>query len=160
MTTPKIEILVGPIGSGKSTYARKRAGEGALVVCFDGLTEMLHAEYRYEQGLRECYRRMEEAIAREILRAGRDAVVDRPHHTRESRRRWIDFANGNGVGANVVAVVFPTEDAETHALRRYRDDPRGLSPGEWEEIVRRWLAEAEPVGPSEGFREIRRISHP
>ena len=30
---PRIEVLVGMIASGKSTYARKRASEGA--VCYD-----------------------------------------------------------------------------------------------------------------------------
>src|SRR4051794_6882508 len=86
-----IEVLVGMIGSGKSTYARSRADAGALVICHDDLTEMLHARYRYEQGLQALYRGMEGSLAGAALAAGRDAVIDRTHLTRESRARWVDW---------------------------------------------------------------------
>jgi predicted kinase len=89
----RIEVLIGMIASGKSTYARKRADEGALIISHDALTEMLHGCYRYEEGLRESYRTMEESIAFASLSAGRDIVIDRTHLTDESRRRWIDFKN-------------------------------------------------------------------
>lgn len=66
---PKIELLIGMIASGKSTYARKRADEGALVVSHDDLTQMLHACYRYEPGLKPAYR----AMMREMFRTGEAA---------------------------------------------------------------------------------------
>jgi predicted kinase len=90
----RLEVLVGMIASGKSTYARRRADEGALVVSHDDLTAMLHARYRYEQGLREPYRRIEESIAWRGLDAGRDVVIDRTHLTRESRERWLKWVRG------------------------------------------------------------------
>src|SRR5437879_4836675 len=107
-----IEILVGPIASGKSTYARQRADEGALVVCHDDLTAMLHCTYRYEQELRETYRAMENNLAMRALFSGRDVLIDRTHLTRESRRRWLDFARNHGLELDrpptpVVAVTFP-----------------------------------------------------
>jgi predicted kinase len=156
---PTIEVLCGMIASGKSTYARRRADEGALVVSHDDLTQMLHARYRYEQELREPYRRMEEAIVSEIWRAGRDVVVDRTHLTRESRRRWIDHADWIGAGASLVAVAFPIEPPAIHARRRTLHDPRGRPHDEWLRVAEHHhdQAQAEPLDIAEGFAEIRRI---
>lgn len=165
----KLEVLVGLIASGKSTYARKRADEGAMIVCHDDLTEMLHGRYRYEQANRELYRRMEESLAREALLAGKDVVIDRTHLTRESRRRWIRFANEIGetfrlaYGGNepvpVVAVVFPIVTAYEHAARRYDHDNRGRPFAEWFKVAlhHEGQMKAEPLEIVEGFDEIVRI---
>lgn len=162
-----LELLVGMIASGKSTYARKRADEGALVICHDDLTAMLHATYRYEQSLRGCYRRMEESLAWAALTAGRDVVVDRTHLTRESRRRWIQWAlnyeslntfDGKGPTVAVIAVVFPIELPSIHAHRRFFEaDPRGRSYDEWLTVAKHHAdqAQAEPLAQEEGFAEVR-----
>lgn len=149
-----IEILCGMIGAGKSTYARRRADGGALVVCHDDLTAMLHAAYRYEAGLRHCYRRMEESLAAEAWRAGRDVVVDRTHLTRESRARWVLFAENLRVPA--VAVAFPVEPPGVHARRRFESDPRGRTHEEWHMVAQHHYAQwlAEPLSADEGFAEI------
>jgi predicted kinase len=145
------------IASGKSSFARKRADEGVLVINHDGMSQMLHGDvYRYEQGLRECYRRMEEALVREALRAGRSALIDRCHLTLESRRRWLDFANWIGLGSSVIAVAFPIEAPAVHARRRFEADPRGRSHEEWYMVAQHHFAQAlaEPLSEDEGFDEI------
>jgi hypothetical protein len=158
---PTVDVLVGMIGSGKSTYARRRADEGALVVCFDDLTAMLHAAYRYEQELRACYRQMEKSIATAALNAGRDVVVDRTHLTLEARDRWVDFGLRCtihlGRPVPVVAVAFPVEPPAVHARRRFEADPRGRSHEDWYMVAQHHYAQwlAEPLSASEGFSEIR-----
>lgn len=166
---PMIELLVGMIGSGKSTYARRRAKEGALVVSHDGLTAMLHAEYRYEQGLRACYRKMEEAIAVEAIIAGRDVVIDRTHLAKESRSRWVAFKNNAMLPADswrdlrIIAVVFPTWPAHVHATRRHHHDARGRSFQEWHQVAVHHAEQArtEPLDwQDEGFDGLREIDVP
>jgi hypothetical protein len=163
-----IEVLVGMIGSGKSGYARMRADGGALVICHDDLTAMVHARYRYEPGLRGCYRRMEESIAWAALQHKRDVVIDRTHLTRESRHRWISWASsydslntfdGKGPSTYMVAVAFPIESPEVHARRRFQSDPRGRPYEEWLQVAEHHFAQfiAEPLSESEGFAEIRRM---
>jgi predicted kinase len=149
-----VSVLVGMIGSGKSTFARKRAEAGALVVCHDSLTKMLHAEYRYEEDLRDLYRQMEEALVRLALASGKDVVIDRTHLTRESRARWVGFARS--VGVKVYAVKFPIEVPRAHALRRSRHDGRGRSLEQWVKVAEHHFAqaEAEPLSKSEGFDEV------
>ncbi len=38
----RVELLVGMIASGKSTYARRRAAEGAIIICDDAVKAALH----------------------------------------------------------------------------------------------------------------------
>jgi predicted kinase len=159
---PAIELLIGMIGSGKSTYALGRAKEGALIVCRDALTAMLHGEYRYEQGLRECYRQMEEAIVFGALSCvGRDAVIDRTHLTRESRSRWIGWARKWGVP--IIAITFPIWPAHVHATRRHHHDARGRTYLEWHRVAIHHAAQAaaEPLDwQAEGFDDMRTIEVP
>jgi len=161
----RIEVLVGMIASGKSTYARKRADEGALVISHDALTEMLHASYRYEESLWQAYRTMEESIAFNCLSAGRDVVIDRTHLTHESRQRWIKLRdnyvslntfNGREPQVSIVAVVFPVEAPAIHARRRELHDDRGRSYDEWFKVAAHHYRQiqSEPIGIYEGFDEI------
>lgn len=151
---PTIEVLVGMIASGKSTYARERADQGALVISHDDLTQMLHARYRYEPGLRACYRAMMVQLAVNAIVAGRDVIVDRTHLTRESRQLWIETARGAGV--RVIAVVFPIEPAAIHAERRFRADARGRTLEEWHQLAAHHAVQAgvEPLMIAEQFDAI------
>lgn len=152
-----IELLIGMVGSGKSGYARIRADAGALVVSHDVLTEMLHVAYRYEQGLREMYREMEEMLVYSAYRRGHDVVIDRTHLTVESRKRWVDFAHLKGM--SIRAVIFPVHSPEVHATRRYEADPRGRSYNEWLRVAKHHHGQigAEPVTFGEFFDEVRYV---
>lgn len=160
---PRLEVLVGMVGAGKSTYARKRADDGAIVVSHDSISEGVHGRYRYEQGLREFYRGVEEDIARRALAAGLDVVVDRTNLTAEARRRWASFGRSlrwdGHDGIEVVAVEFPREIAHVHARRRYEHDHRGRHFHEWLAVAlhHERQAEAEPLADGEGFDAIIRV---
>jgi predicted kinase len=157
---PRLELLIGMIASGKSTYALKRAEEGALVVSHDALTAMLHAEYRYESGLRDAYRRMEEEIAHIAIVHEKDVVIDRTHLTRASRERWVEFANRFLPTVPVIAVAFPIEPAHIHATRRFAHDARGRTFLDWHGVALHHAvqAQAEPLSDDEGFAEIRHVN--
>jgi predicted kinase len=161
-------VLVGMICSGKSTYARQRANPadgspGALVVCHDDLTQGLHGGvYRYEQGLRECYRGMEEDLAIRVMMAGRDVIIDRTHLTRESRQRWIRFAKSSSRAlerCSIIAVAFPICSPMTHAKRRFAVDPRGRPFEEWLQVARQHFDQTltEPLTEDEGFDRIEKM---
>lgn len=149
-----IEVLVGMIASGKSTYARHRADHGALVISHDDLTAMLHARYRYEPDLRDEYLSMMVHMARVGVLSGRDVVIDRTHLTREARRVWVQAAADLGVPCQ--AVAFPIEPYQVHAYRRHQHDARGRSLERWLEVAIHHAAQAaaEPLGAGEGFAAI------
>jgi predicted kinase len=146
------------VGSGKSTYARRRADEGAIVISHDDLTQMLHARYRYEQVLRDQYRAAEEKLAHVFLSAGRDVVIDRTHLTRESRKRWVDFTKWPNFAHDrvpvIAAVTFPIEAPEVHARRRVECDARGRSYDDWLRVAHHHYQQSvdEPLhAKDEGF---------
>jgi predicted kinase len=152
----KIELLIGMIASGKSTYAARRADAGALVVSHDALTAMLHGRYRYEADLKPAYLGMMLHIAWRGVTAGRDVVIDRTHLTRESRRIWVAAARERW-GVPIVAVVFPRRSPEAHAIRRAAADLRGRSFEEWLHVARHHAGQvdAEPLDwEAEGFSAV------
>lgn len=153
-----IQLLVGMIASGKTTYARRQAKKGALIISHDDLTEMLHGEYRYEPELRPVYLAMMVQIAHNAIVAGRDVIVDRTHLTREARSFWLNIAWHSKV--EIDAIKFPSRTPEVHAKRRFEADARGRSLEEWLKVAthhsdQEWL---EPLRDVEGFRSIIRLA--
>ena len=139
-------VLVGPPGSGKSTWAR-RNGRGAIHVSQDGLIDAISPD-GFEHVYRPIYAAAEDALAREALHGGHTVIVDRTNRTREHRLRWLHIAREAGCPA--VAVVMTASAAICRARNRERALERRLS----EERISRMLAALEPVQPAEGFRAI------
>lgn len=150
-STPLMEILVGPIASGKSTYARRRAADGAIVVCDDDLVLACHAGLydMYDPRLKPMYMAMEAAVITHAASLGRDIVVDTGGRTRSRRSRFA--ALGRSLGYTPRAVLFEWKDAETHARRRFEHDPRGYSYERWLTVALRHEQEFQPVAPEEGL---------
>jgi adenylate kinase family enzyme len=157
----EIRVLVGMIGSGKSTYARKLAKDGWVIVSHDDLTEAFHGEYRYEQELRPFYMGAMLAIAMSALKNGRSVVVDRTHLTKESRAVWVNaakkatrrFSNRERVAVSAVCVTFPIESPEVHAARRCGHDPRGRSYDDWVGVARHHYSQAFEGSPFDPIEE-------
>lgn len=126
-----LEILVGPIASGKSTYSRTRAEQGAVIVNDDAIVQAVHAgDYSlYDKSLKPVYKAVENQILQTALTLGRTVVVDRPNCSRAMRRRFIGIAKS--LGAHVTAIEFPREHPKVHAERRYESDSRGLVLNHW-----------------------------
>lgn len=152
---PGLEVLVGMIGSGKSTYARHRASAGAVVVCHDSIVQTLHPGAKYNSLLKPAYHALEYVAAKTAILCGNRVVIDRTNLTRASRERWIEL--GKELECRVVAIKFPvSEFIEDHAERRFKDDPRGLSLGAWTQIAMDHARQAErsPLSEREGFDAI------
>jgi predicted kinase len=139
-------VLVGPPGSGKSTWA-ERNGRGAIHVSQDGLIDAISPD-GFEHVYRPIYAAAEDALARAALRDGHTVIVDRTNRTREHRRRWLEMTQA--VGCPAIAVVMQASDALCRARNGERDPQRRLS----EERMERMLAAREPVRADEGFAAI------
>ncbi|HWF47952.1 MAG TPA: ATP-binding protein [Bryobacteraceae bacterium] len=139
-------VLVGPPGSGKSTWAR-RNGRGAIHVSQDGLIDAISPD-GFEHVYRPIYAAAEEALARAALQSGHTVIVDRTNRTRAHRGRWLEIAREAGCPA--VAVVMTASAVLCRSRNRERDPERRLS----EERMERMLAALEPVQPAEGFSAV------
>jgi predicted kinase len=139
-------VLVGPPGSGKTTWTR-RNGRGAVHVSQDGLIDAI-TPHGFDHIYRPVYREAEDAVARAGLRAGHTVIVDRTNRTREHRERWLRLAREESCSA--VALVMTTSEA----LCRERNAKRAGASRLSEDRMERMLAALEPVQPGEGFAAI------
>jgi protein phosphatase len=143
---PCLIVMVGPPGSGKTTWAL-RNGRGVVHVSQDGLINAITPR-GFDHAYRPVYREAEDAVARSALQAGHIVIVDRTNRTRVHRERWLQIAREESCPA--VAVVMTTPEA----LCRERNAKRSASSRLTEERMDRMLAAREPVTPGEGFVAI------
>ena len=149
-----VELLVGMIASGKSTYAKNRANAGAIIINDDAIVTALHGgDYnKYSKSLKPLYKAVENQILQTAVTMGLDVVVDRPNYSRAMRRRYISIAKS--IDAKVSLVVFNKCEPEEHAMRRFASDSRGRPYEEWLEAAMHHDALYEEPSLDEGVDEI------
>jgi predicted kinase len=132
----RLELLVGPIASGKSTYCRKAAKDGAIILNDDSIVTAVHGgDYRlYCESLKPLYKAVENSLLSTALAMGLRVVVDRPNHSVKMRRRFIGLAHSFDVPVTIV--MFKRESPEVHGERRYLSDPRGYDLDYWVNVAR------------------------
>ena len=152
----KIELLIGPIASGKSTYCRKAADEGAIILNDDSIVTAVHGgDYRlYSKLLKPLYKSVENTIVCTALSMGLSLIIDRPNHSVKMRRRYIGLAHS--FDATVELVMFKREEPEVHGERRFKSDPRGHSLNYWIDVAHFHESIYEP--PNQDAEQFDKIS--
>jgi predicted kinase len=155
----KLQVLVGMIASGKSTYARYAARQGAICMNDDAIVNMIHADdyTLYKKELKVLYKSVENHVIGTGLAMNRIVLVDRGLNvSKKGRQRWLSLAKSLDVPCE--AIVFKNDGPEAHAKRRVASDARG-HPFEY------WLRVAEThnslyIMPTveEGFDAVHHIS--
>ena len=143
---PCLVVLVGPPGSGKTTWAL-RNGRGAVHVSQDALIDAITPD-GFDHVYRPIYREAENAVARAALQAGHTVIVDRTNRTRAHRERWLQIAQE--ASSPAVAIVMTTPASLCRARNAERNAISRLS----DERMERMLAALEPVQQDEGFVSI------
>ena len=151
---PKMEILVGMIGSGKSTYCRSRAAAGAVIVDLDAIVSMIHGgDYTaYTKANKVIYKSAELAVAHTAFAMGNDVIIDRTGITRSQRAKYIAIAKSLDILIQITH--FKIETPEIHAKRRAEGDSRGVSYERWLEIAEHHFEVYDKPDESEGYDEI------
>jgi predicted kinase len=110
-----VYYLIGCIGSGKSTWAKKHADSKTKIVSADGFREMINGQYKYEpEADRVIDGMMNDCIAR-LLSCGYDVIIDVCHLTNDRRATWkIPRCHKK------IAVVFPIKENEWHVGNRQK----------------------------------------
>lgn len=133
---PRLEILFGPIASGKSTYSAKRANDGALIANDDAVVLAIHGgQYSaYEKELKGLYKGVRSQIIHTAAAIGRDVVVDSTGLTRERREHLRTLATSLDMSPGLVLFRKGRFQGAADGRRRFKADPRGISKEEWIKI--------------------------
>lgn len=146
-----LEILFGPIASGKSTYARQRAEAGALIANDDAIVMAVHGGFYagYDKKWKPLYKSIRNGIIHHAAMIDCDVVVDSTGLKRSTRDflrllgRQLDFEVGLTFLRN--GVFKGREDGR----RRFKADPRGMSEDEWVKIAEFHAKVVDPVTSDE-----------
>lgn len=151
----KLQVLVGMIASGKSTYCQSAAKQGVICVNDDAIVNMLHADdyTLYNIDLKVLYKSIENHVISTSLAMGRSVIIDRGlNMSLAGRRRWIALARSFDVPCE--AILFKNDGPEAHALRRTNSDGRGYSFEYWMRVAEHHNSLYIPPTIDEGFDSI------
>lgn len=152
---PTLQLLVGPIASGKSTYSKFAATKYCIICNDDAVVNTVHGgNYElYNSLYKPLYKTIENTIVTMGLGNNNDVVVDRGTNNKiASCRRFIGLAKS--LDKEVVALVFPREESSTHAKRRFESDSRGLSLAYWTAVAERHEKDYQEPTLAEGFDSV------
>lgn len=151
----KLYVICGPIGSGKSTWARKQAEEnGCIVANDDAIVTAIHGgSYGlYNKKYKPLYKGVEQNIISHAICLGLDVVVDRTNYSRKMRARYFSLARS--LDCIPVLVLFEWPEPIVSAKARFNSDPRGLSFEVWLEAANRhYKYYQEPDSSLEDFKD-------
>jgi len=84
-------VLMGNIGTGKTTYANKLVNSyGFVRLCHDSLVDMI-AFGKYNKKDRQLYHEVETMIIAAFCKLQKDFIIDRTNITKQDRKKWIDL---------------------------------------------------------------------
>ncbi len=155
----KLQILVGMIASGKSSYCRNAAKHGIICMNDDAIVNMLHGdEYTlYNKDLKPLYKSIENHIVTTTLLMKKTIIVDRGLSISvEGRRRWIALAKSLDIPCE--ALIFKNEGPEVHAKRRSESDARGHGYDYWLKVASKHFENYREPSLLEGFDSIYKVS--
>lgn len=152
-----IYILCGLPGSGKSTWAKKKADEtGALIVNRDSIRTMFFGSYKFDAKVEYIVKNCAESIIRELIDCNiNDIIIDECNLDIQKRKHLTDLINANVLSeynVNVVIVWFTENERNTEL--RSNDNLRGYTKQYWEDIILGMKNIFEPPTENEDVDEI------
>ena len=126
-------LLVGNIGSGKSTEAEKWANIGYRVISRDAVRYMMGAgTYVFDTSLEPTIKRSTQALLEEFLKDEVNIVYDEVNVSKKLREPTIKLAKKHGY--EVMVVVMPKIDKDMSVNRRLNNNHGDTTRSEWEYV--------------------------
>lgn len=148
----KCILLIGNIGSGKSTWVKEN-GDGQIIINDDSIVKAIHGgSNKYYIKYKSLYKSVENLIFGIGSNFDSKIIIDRPNLTVKTRRRYIGLAQCYDM--KIEAVIFKFEDPKIHAERRMADDFRDRDFKYWENLAKYNNYRYQEPSLSEGLDSI------
>lgn len=154
-TNPKLYILVGNIGSGKSTWVKQNKKPEDVVISLDNLRYCFNnGEYKFDVLLEQCVFNTCLFALRQFCNSELkpNIYMDNTSVNIKSREQFIKIAKGSSY--EVVAVIMPSLDKENSISRRMNNSHGNTTRAVWEEVWERFNRKFQYPSTIEGFDKI------
>lgn len=153
MTKPIILILIGNIGTGKTTIAKKYVKQGCVAIARDRLRYAIgDGDYIFDENYEPVIWATEKYMLNKFMDIGVNIIVDEVGISKEMRKVYLEKAEI--FGYNAVALVMPKLSMK-EAVDRRMNDPHGQPDKKlWEQVWSKFNSQYEEPTKEEGFKEI------
>ena len=155
MTKPEIILLVGNIGSGKSTLVNKllKKGYNHIVISRDSLRYMIGGgNYRFDPKLESMIHDMELKIIETCMKNKVNIIVDEVGINKQMRERYIPCAIKNGY--TITVIELPYFSKRTSVNRRMKNPHGQFDRKIWNSVWERFNNLYERPSKKEGINKI------
>lgn len=153
-----IYVLTGLPGSGKSTWAAKKAADrSCIVISRDVIRTMIggNGKYVHEKTTESVVKEMATACALAALNEGFDVIIDECTPRSEGRSYW-PMALGDSFSSKYKFILVYFPEKKRNVDFRMKGDARGLSRDYWSEVVGKMSAAYQIPNKdyNQGFAEM------
>jgi len=149
----ELVILVGNIGSGKSTLTKKYQEAGFVVVSRDSIRYAIGGgRYIFNPDYEPIVHQLSIVMLIQFIDLGVDIIIDETNVTSDLRNQYIILANESGY--HIKCVVLPKLSKEESINRRLKNPHGDFDRNIWEQVWKRFNETYEEPDKSEGFDEV------
>ena len=150
---PELIILVGNIGSGKSTLTKRYQQHGYVIIARDWIRKVIGGgEYIFNPDYEPIIFATEKYMYKQFLTLGKNMVIDEVGLSKSMRKRYIPLAKKYGY--KITAIVLPILSKEESIKRRLNDNHGNTDKKTWEMVWERFNSMYEEPTKKEGFHKI------
>ena len=152
----KLIIIIGNIGSGKSTYTERYQKKDYVIIARDSFRYGLGGgKYVFNYEYEPIVWKTELYMFRKFVEAGVNIVIDEVGLSKNMRKRYIPYAKKNGY--KIIAIEMPRFSMD-EAVSRRMTNPHGQSDIKlWEQVWTKFNSMYEVPSKDEGIDEIIKV---